>query len=67
MQLNDIILGAVAYRRNERYSLPSASKHRKSVARLVSNLAGSLTFNYQPPDWRGRFTVWTFKGSSLRS
>lgn len=67
LQLNDVILGAVAYRRNERYGLPGASRHRKSVARLVSDYADSLTFNFQPPAWRGRFTVWTFKGSSLRS
>lgn len=52
---------------NERYSLPDASRHRKSVARLVSTLADSLTFNYQPPRWKGRFTVWGFKGSSLRA
>jgi hypothetical protein len=67
LQLNDIILGAVAYRRNERYDEPTASKHRKALARLVSTHAESLTFNYQPPKWRGRFTVWSFSSGSLRS
>lgn len=61
LQLNDLILGAIAYRRNERYDDPNASKHKKSLARLVSKKADSLTFSYDPRKFPNRFTVWNFK------
>lgn len=67
LQLNDIILGAVAYRRNQRNLQPDASDHKKKLAKFVSEQAGSTLFDFNPPTHGSRFTVWPFKGSSLRT
>lgn len=61
LQLNDIILGAVGYRRNERYDATDASKHKKQLARLVALRAGATTFEYNPKTFGRRFTIWNLK------
>ena len=61
LQLNDIILGAICYRANERYDAPNASKHKKILARLVAKHAGATTFHYNPPAFGHRFSVWMMK------
>lgn len=61
LQLNDLILGAICYRRNERYDASDASKHKKALARLVAKHAGATTFHYNPAAFGKKFTVWNFK------
>jgi hypothetical protein len=61
LQLNDLILGAICYRRNERYDAPDASKHKKALARLVANRAEATTFHYNPAKYGRRFTVWNLR------
>ena len=61
LQLNDLILGAICYRRNERYDAPNASPHKKALARLVAKHAGATTFHYNPSTFGKRFSVWNFK------
>jgi hypothetical protein len=61
LQLNDLILGAICYRRNERYSDPGASKHKRLLARLVAERADATMFHYNPPSFGRRFTVWNLK------
>lgn len=61
LQLNDLILGAIGYRRNERYAAPDAAKHKKTLARLVAQHCGATTFHYNPKTFGRRFTVWNFK------
>ena len=61
LQLNDLILGAVGYRRNERYDAPDAAKHKKQLARLVALRVGATTFHYNPQTLGRRFTVWNLK------
>jgi hypothetical protein len=61
LQLNDLILGAIGYRRNERYEAPEAAKHKKSLARLVAQRCEATTFHYNPKTFGRRFTVWNFK------
>lgn len=64
LQLNDIILGAICYRRNERYEEPGASRHKKALARLVAESAGATMFHYNPQVFGRRFTVWNLKDPS---
>lgn len=64
LQLNDLILGAICYRRNERYDAPTASKHKKNLARLVALRANATTFYYNPKTFGRRFTVWNLKDPS---
>jgi len=66
LELNDLILGAICYRRNERYDDPAASKHKKNLARLVGLRADATTFHYNPKTFGRRFTVWNFKSGDLR-
>lgn len=61
LQLNDLILGAIGYRRNERYNAPDASKHKRLLARRVAEQAGATTFHYNPQSLGRRFTVWNLK------
>jgi hypothetical protein len=64
LQLNDIILGGVCYRRNERGLRPDASIHKKKLARLISLRAGSDLFAFNPSTLGGWFNVWNFKAES---
>jgi len=61
LQLNDLILGAIGYRRNERYNAPDAAKHKKLLARHVARHCSATTFHYNPQAFGRRFTVWNFK------
>lgn len=61
LQLNDLILGAIGYRRNERYDAPDAARHKKLLARLVATRCDATTFHYNPPTFGYRFTVWNLK------
>jgi hypothetical protein len=61
LQLNDVILGAICYRRNERYADPGASKHKRMLARAVAEAVDATTFHYNPAAYGRRFSVWNLK------
>lgn len=66
LELNDLILGAICHRRNERFRDPNASKHKKALSRLVAERADATTFFYNPQARKRRFSVWNFKSGDLR-
>lgn len=65
LQLNDIILGAVSYRRNRRDERHDASDHKAELAALVCELSGFDRFGGNTPRAVKRFTTWNFVSAQL--
>ena len=66
LQLNDLILGAISYRRNERWTRPGASRHKRLLSRAVAEYLDATTFHYNPKLFGRRFTIWNFRATELR-
>ena len=61
MQMNDIVLGAIASHRNGRHEKPNASPHKTRLAEAVRACFGVPNFTINTP-WRSKFTVWNWRG-----
>ncbi|GIX17922.1 MAG: hypothetical protein KatS3mg119_2108 [Rhodothalassiaceae bacterium] len=60
LQVNDIILGAMAYLRNDRHLGPSASAAKTAVARNILARAGLTGLSRNTPI-PAKFSVWNFR------
>lgn len=61
LQLNDIILGAVASHRNNRHLSPYAAKQKTELAEYVRKRSGLANYSTDTLRSATRFTVWNFK------
>lgn len=61
IQLNDLLIGALGFRRNGRQHLADASAHKKELAEYIARKV--LTIQKERPNWSTakRFTIWDFK------
>lgn len=64
MQMNDIVLGAIASHRNERDRKKGASPHKTHLAEVVRASLGVPHFGINTP-WSGRLTVWNWKAREI--
>jgi hypothetical protein len=65
MQMNDVILGAIASHRNERHKKRDASPHKTKIAEAVRAVFGVPNFTINT-SWEHRpFTVWNWKERKL--
>jgi hypothetical protein len=65
MQMNDIILGAIASHRNERHTKPNASAHKTHLAELVRERLGVPNFGINTTWDKRAFTLWNWKAQKL--
>ena len=64
MQMNDIILGAIASHRNERHKKEGAAKHKTHLAEVVRVCLNVPNFTINTP-WNKNVTVWNWKPQKL--
>ncbi|NJO34449.1 MAG: DUF3800 domain-containing protein [Rhodospirillales bacterium] len=64
MQMNDIVLGAIASHRNERHKKRDASQHKTHLAEAVRVCLNVPNFTINTP-WNKNFTVWNWKPQKL--
>lgn len=67
MQLNDIVLGAIASHRNGRHLVPGASPHKIELAEHVRKLFGVASFAFSTPKGQRRHSIWNWQGQLKRS
>lgn len=61
IQLNDVLLGAVAWAKNGHSLRPDASAAKSDLAEHILRRAGIVSLDTDTPFGRNRFTVWNFK------
>ncbi|MBF0269304.1 MAG: DUF3800 domain-containing protein [Alphaproteobacteria bacterium] len=61
LQLNDVLLGAVAWIKNGHGSLPGASEAKNALASHVLSKSGLTSLDADSPRGKRRFTVWNFR------
>ena len=61
MQMNDVILGAIASHRNERHKKRDASPHKTKIAEAVRAAFGVPNFTINTLWNNSHFTVWNWK------
>jgi hypothetical protein len=59
-QMNDLLIGAIGYRKNQHYLLPSASQHKRDLAEHLTTSAGLPDLCHDTRRAATRFTVWNF-------
>lgn len=65
MQMNDIILGAIASHRNERHKKPNASAHKTHLAERVRESLGVPNFGINTAWDKRAFTLWNWKAQKI--
>lgn len=64
LQLNDVILGAVAAARNGKHELVGGRASKREIARIVLEKSGLATIERDSPRSVKRFTVWNMRTRS---
>jgi hypothetical protein len=62
MQMNDVVLGAIASHRNGRHLIPGASPHKTELAEHVRKLFGVTSFAFNTPRGSRRNSIWNWQG-----
>ncbi len=63
MQMNDIVLGAIASHRNGRHLLDGASPHKSELAEYVREKFGVASFAFSTPKGQRRHSIWNWQGT----
>lgn len=64
MQMNDLLLGAVAYDNNRRAGLAGARAEKMAIVKLIADKMGLSDLRVQTPRSMTHFGVWKFKFNS---
>jgi hypothetical protein len=61
LQLADILMGAVGFRKNGYHQRPGANKGKVQLAEHIASKVGEVSMAVSPQRTRNRFTVWNFR------
>jgi hypothetical protein len=61
IQLNDLLIGALGFRKNGRHHLPGSAAHKTDLAQHIASKVASIQKVHPSKSTATRFTIWEFK------